>query len=69
MSAETVSWKTGACHASVSRRAIVLRVEVERDLLDLAGRGQRRGGSSGRRRESGLLDVLRDDPALRARSR
>ncbi len=28
MSAETVSWKTGACQASVSRRAIVLRVDV-----------------------------------------
>jgi hypothetical protein len=28
MSAETVSWKTGACHASVRRRAIVFRVEV-----------------------------------------
>ena len=37
MSTETVSWKTGACHASVRRRAIVLRIEVELDLLDLAG--------------------------------
>ena len=27
-SALTVSWKTGACHASVSRRAIVFRVDV-----------------------------------------
>ena len=28
MSAETPSWKTGALHASVRRRAIVLRIEV-----------------------------------------
>jgi hypothetical protein len=28
MSAETPSWKTGACQASVSRRAIVLRIDV-----------------------------------------
>jgi hypothetical protein len=28
MSTETVSWKTGACQASVSRRAIVLRIDV-----------------------------------------
>ncbi len=28
MSAEIVSWKTGACQASVSLRAIVLRVDV-----------------------------------------
>ena len=28
MSADTVSWKTGACHAAVSRRAIVLRMFV-----------------------------------------
>jgi hypothetical protein len=28
MSAETVSWKTGACQASVRRRAIVFRVAV-----------------------------------------
>ena len=28
MSIETPSWKTGADHASVSRRAIVLRVPV-----------------------------------------
>ena len=39
MSAETPSWNTGAAHASVRRRAIVLRMEVSWIYLDLTGGG------------------------------
>ena len=37
MSAETPSWKTGACQASVRRRAIVLRVDVSCTTSTSAG--------------------------------
>ena len=72
MSAETPSWKTGADHASVSRRAIVLRIEVS-GTTSTSPVGERRwcgrrgcgcGGASG----GAPLDVVGEDPALRARS-
>ena len=73
MSALTWSWKTGASQASVSRRAIVFRVDESSIVLRLAGRGERgrSGGCGGRgsRRGRGLLDVLGDDPSLRAGAR
>ena len=60
MSALTVSWNTGACHAAVRRRAIVLRMFVSgTDSTSPAGTGRRRA-----RRRLGALDVLGDDPAL-----
>ena len=64
MSAETVSWKTGACQASVSLRAIVLRVDVSA----ISSTSPAAGARSGRGLRLGLeaLDVLGDDPPLRA---
>ena len=63
MSIETPSWKTGAAQASVSRRAIVLRVDGHRRRPRPRPRAAAR---SGRRRLRGCrrrarLDVLRDD--------
>ena len=70
MSTETVSWKTGACHASVRRRAIVLRVEVSStSSTSPVAAATRRRRSGLRRRDGGPLDVLGDDPALRAAAR
>ena len=65
MSAQTVSWKTGACQASVRRRAIVLRVDVssssstspgaagDRAVRRPAGRRRQRSTSSATIRPSG----------------
>ena len=58
-----MSWKTGACHASVSRRAIVLRVDVSSTTSYSGWRARRRGRGS--RPDRRLLHVLRDDAALR----
>ena len=70
MSADTWSWKTGTCHASVSRRAIVLRMLVSARALDLARRGGARAGAApGAPRTLGALDVLGDDPPLGAGAR
>ena len=67
MSAETPSWNTGACHASVRRRAIVFRVEVSCDDLDLRQPGRASGRRGPARHGRGLLDVLGDDPPVGAR--
>ena len=45
MSADMAIWKAGACHASVMRRAIVLRIAVELHDLDLVRR--RSGAAAG----------------------
>ena len=64
MSALTVSWKTGASHAAVRRRAIVLRMFVSgMDSTSPAGDGDR-----ARRGALAALHVLGDDPALGARA-
>ena len=62
MSTAIVSWKTGTVHASVSRLAIVLRIDVSGHDLDLARRGLRSGAA--RAADLGALHVLRDDPPL-----
>ena len=69
MSAETPSWNTGACHASVRRRAIVFRVEVSWTTSTSAGGSRRRRPRRPARARCGrLLDVLGDDPPVRARA-
>ena len=71
MSIETPSWNTGAVHASVRRRAIVLRIEVIGDDLDLARRraaDAAAGGAAGAA-DWGALDVLGDDAAVRPGAR
>ena len=65
MSIETPSWKTGAAQASVSRRAIVLRVGVSVTTSTSPARlgsGSRGRGAPATRSR---LDVLGDDPAVR----
>jgi len=47
-SAVTVSWKTGACHASVRRRAIVLRVDVSSTISTSVEAGAAAAGAAGR---------------------
>ena len=59
-SAVTVSWKTGACQASVSRRAIVRRVDVSSTTSTSGGDA----GAAAAGSDRCLLDVLRDDAAL-----
>ena len=62
MSADIEIWKAGACQASVSRRAIVLRSD---ELLDL--RLERRRADGGVRwRGRGALDVFGDDATVGA---
>ena len=63
-----MSWKTGACQASVRRRAIVFRVEVSSSSSTSPAAGRAAGRCRRRRRQGGLLDVLRDDPALGPRA-
>ena len=66
MSALTVSWNTGACHAAVSRRAIVLRIDVSgTDSISPAGTAAGAAAGAGDR---AALDVLGDDPALGPRA-
>ena len=67
MSTERVSWKTGACHASVRRRAIVFLVDVSSISSTSPAAAARSRGRRGRRlRDDTALDVLGDDPALGA---
>ena len=67
MSTERVSWKTGACQASVSRRAIVFRVEVSAisSTSPVAAARTAAGAAVGCGDDT-ALDVLGDDPALGA---
>ena len=53
MSAETPSWKTGADHASVRRRAIVLRIDGELHDLDLGRRPGATAAAGAAARRSG----------------
>ena len=64
MSAVTVSWKTGASHAAVRRRAIVLRMVVSGTRSISPGTTGGAGGVAA----CAALDVLGDDPALRTRA-
>ena len=69
MSTETWSWKTGICHASVRRRAIVLRMFVSSRRSTSPGAAARRRSCGRGRPHLRPLDVLGDDPALRAGAR
>jgi len=64
MSAETPSWNTGACHASLRRRAIVFRVGVSWTISTSVGVAGRRRG----RRSPGPLHVFGHDPPVGARA-
>ena len=65
-SAVTDSWKTGACQASVRRRAIVFRIDVS-STTSISSAGAAAGSRGRRSAVVRALDVLRDDPALRPR--
>ena len=57
MSIETPSWKTGAAHASVRRRAIVLRIEVSATTSTSPSRRERRRRRGRSRRRRGAFST------------